>query len=319
MSEQAPRHLLVVDDEPFFRQLVRRMLSEGGWSVLEASSSAEAWERLSNEPGIEGIFLDVVLGSENGLDFLKTYRERGGLVPVIVTTSLDDVETAVKAMKLGAYDFIVKPAAKERLATAVSHLAERRQLLLENRTLKRRVRESSFERMLVGESAAMRALFDEMERVVETEIPVCLLGETGSGKELVARWLHGHGPRSNGPFVDLNCAAIPETLIESELFGHEKGAFTGALARRVGKLEQADGGTLFFDELGEMAPATQARLLRVLEERALTRIGGSDRIPFDTRVISATQRDLSEEVRSGRFREDLYFRVVVYPIRIPPL
>ena len=181
------------------------------------------------------------------------------------------------------------------------------------------MRQEAFGRTLVGESPAMKALFAEMERVVETDIAVCLLGETGTGKELVARWLHENGPRAKGPFVDINCAAIPETLIESELFGHEKGAFTGAAGRHKGKLEQADGGTLFLDELGEMAPATQARLLRVLQEKTLVRVGGSESVPYNARLISATQRDLTAAVQEGRFREDLYFRVVVYPLRLPPL
>ena len=181
------------------------------------------------------------------------------------------------------------------------------------------MRQEAFGRTLVGESPAMKALFAEMERVVETDIAVCLLGETGTGKELVARWLHENGPRAKGPFVDINCAAIPETLIESELFGHEKGAFTGAAGRHRGKLEQADGGTLFLDELGEMAHPTQARLLRVLQEKTLVRVGGSETVPYNARLVSATQRDLTAAVQEGRFREDLYFRVVVYPLRLPPL
>ncbi len=314
-----PRRLLVIDDEPFFRQVVKRILAAEGWTVLEASTSAEARELLGREPDLEAVFLDVLLGEENGIDLLRTYRAAGGSVPVIVMTALDDVDTAVAAMKAGAYDFLVKPVSRERLVTALAHVSERLALLNENRALKRRVREDSFSRTLVGESPAMGALFSEMERVVEADIPVCLLGETGTGKELVARWLHEHGPRSKGPFVDLNCAAIPETLIESELFGHEKGAFTNAIGRRIGKLEQAHGGTLFLDELGEMALSTQARLLRVLQERTLVRVGGTDVVPFDTRLVSATQRDLHEAVRDGRFREDLYFRVVVYPIRLPAL
>lgn len=313
------RRVLMVDDEPFFRQAVRRMLAADGWSVVEAAGIEEARKRLAEEPAPDVLLLDVLLNNENGLDFLQAYRSEGGSVPVVVMTSLDDVDTAVTAMKAGAYDFLVKPVSRERLLTALTHGAERQALVAENRSLKRRVREDAFGKTLVGDSAPMRTLFGEMERVVETDIPVCLLGETGTGKELVARWLHEHSPRAKGPFVDLNCAAIPETLIESELFGHERGAFTGAVGRHAGKLEQADGGTLFLDELGEMAAATQARFLRVLQERTLVTIGGTERIPFDTRLVSATQRDLHEAVREKRFREDLFFRVVVYPIRIPPL
>jgi DNA-binding NtrC family response regulator len=313
------RRLLLIDDDPFARQVVLRMLKPHGWTIIEAENLEKAWDGLSENPDPAVILLDIILGEENGLDFLDAYRGAGGTAPVLVITSMDDVNTAVKAMKLGAYDFLLKPLSMERLATAVANAAEKAQLLRENITLRRRVRQESFSRFLVGESRAMARLREEMEKVVESDIPVCLLGETGTGKELVARWLHENGPRAKGPFVDLNCAAIPETLIESELFGHEKGAFTGAIVRHKGKLEQADGGTLLLDELGEMSAATQARLLRVLQERTLNRVGGTESIPFDLRLISATQRDLNELVREGKFREDLYFRIVVYPIRVPPL
>src|SRR5512140_547774 len=261
--------ILVVDDEPFARTVVRRMLELDGWSVSEARTTKEARVLLSQEPEPVALLLDVLLEGESGLEFLERSQEDGLLVPVIVMTSMEDVETAVRAMKGGAYDFLVKPVTPERLRTALRHASERRALLDENRDLRKRVRQEAFGRTLVGESPAMKALFSEMERVVETDIGVCLLGETGTGKELVARWLHENGPRAKGPFVDINCAAIPETLIESELFGHEKGAFTGAAGRHKGKLEQADGGTLLLDELGEMALSTQARLLRVLQERTL--------------------------------------------------
>ncbi|CAG1771831.1 partial Regulatory protein AtoC, partial [uncultured bacterium] len=298
MAENFGR-ILVVDDEPFARTVVRRMLEVDGWEVSEARSTQEARSLLAAEPEPVALLLDVLLDGESGLEYLERLREEGSLVPVIVMTAMEDVETAVRAMKAGAYDFLVKPVTPERLRTALTHAAERRALLDENRNLRKRVRQEAFGRTLVGESPAMKALFAEMERVVETDIAVCLLGETGTGKELVARWLHENGPRGKGPFVDINCAAIPETLIESELFGHEKGAFTGAAARHKGKLEQADGGTLFLDELGEMAHATQARLLRVLQEKTLVRVGGSDTIPYNARLISATQRDLTAAVRQG--------------------
>ncbi|MBK8594161.1 MAG: sigma-54-dependent Fis family transcriptional regulator [Holophagales bacterium] len=311
--------ILVVDDEPFARTVVRRMLELDGWSVAEARTTKEAGALLAQGPEPVALLLDVLLEGESGLEFLERSREDGLLVPIIVMTSMEDVETAVRAMKGGAYDFLVKPVTPERLRTAIHHAEERRALLTENRDLRKRVRLDAFGKSLVGESPAMKALFAEMERVVETDIAICLLGETGTGKELVARWLHENGPRAKGPFVDINCAAIPETLIESELFGHEKGAFTGAAGRHRGKLEQADGGTLFLDELGEMAHPTQARLLRVLQEKTLVRVGGSETVPYNARLVSATQRDLKVAVQEGRFREDLYFRVVVYPLRLPPL
>ncbi|HEX7581133.1 MAG TPA: sigma-54 dependent transcriptional regulator, partial [Thermoanaerobaculia bacterium] len=314
-----PRRVLVIDDEPFARQVVRRFLENTGWDVLEAASSAEARKLLSDGPEPAAILLDVLLNGENGLDFLERYRSGGGLVPVIVMTAMEDVATVVRAMKSGAYDFLVKPANRERILTAVHNAAEKSELLKENQALRKRVRREGFSRVLVGEGRAMTALREEMERVVDSDISVCLLGETGTGKELVARWLHEHGPAAKGPFVDLNCAAIPESLIESELFGHEKGAFTGAVGRHHGKPEQADGGTLFLDELGEMAMPTQSRLHRVLQERTLVRVGGSEQTPFRIRLTSATKKDLQDAVRDGTFREDLYFRVVVYPIRVPPL
>ena len=293
------------------------MLEGSGWTVLEAASSKELDHRLTESPP-SAILLHVVAEGGEGLVFLERYRAAGGLVPVIAMTATNDVETVIHAMRGGAYDLLVKPLDRERLLTAVQNAAETCRLLEENRSLKRRVRDEAFSRMLVGESRAMTLLRAEMERVVESNISICLLGETGTGKELVARWLHQNG-NSPGSFVDVNCAAIPEALIESELFGHEKGAFTGAVSRHRGKLEQADGGTLFLDELGEMALPTQSRLLRVLQERTLVRVGGSEPVPFSLRLVSATKRDLDEAVREGTFREDLYFRVVVYPIRIPPL
>lgn len=313
------KRVLVIDDEPFARQVVRRFLENAGWDVLEAASSAETRKVLSDGPEPAAILLDVLLDGENGLDFLERYRSGGGLVPVIVMTAIEDVATVVRAMKSGAYDFLVKPADRERILTAVHNAAEKSELLKENQTLRKRVRHEGFSRTLVGEGRAMTALREKMERVVDSDISVCLLGETGTGKELVARWLHENGPAAKGPFVDLNCAAIPESLIESELFGHEKGAFTGAVGRHHGKLEQADGGTLFLDELGEMAMPTQSRLLRVLQERTLVRVGGSEQTPFRIRLTSATKKDLQDSVRDGTFREDLYFRVVVYPIQVPSL
>jgi len=308
-----------VDDEPFSRQALRRMLEGEGWSVFEASSQEEARLAVAADPEPAAIVLDVLLQDGRGLELIDLYRSGGGSAPVLVTARADDSETAVRAMKAGAYDFLVKPVERERFLRAVAKAAETGDLVRENRWLRRRVREDAAVRTLVGEGPAMLALRSEMDRVVESDISLCIVGETGTGKELVARWLHDHGPRSRGPFVDLNCAAVPETLIESELFGHERGAFTGAVARQRGKLELADGGTLLLDELGEMSLALQARLLRVLQERTLTRIGGGESIPFDLRLVSATQRDLFEAVRSGAFREDLYFRVVVYPLRVPAL
>ena len=319
MPESACKIMLVSDDDRSAVAIERAIqVALGGAGVTTLRRSAPLDHPV--DAGYDLLLVDIRMPRMSGLEVIAALRkDRSRDIPVIVMTAMEDVETAVRAMKAGAYDFLVKPVTPERLRTALTHAAERRALLDENRNLRKRVRQEAFGRTLVGESPAMKALFAEMERVVETDIAVCLLGETGTGKELVARWLHENGPRGKGPFVDINCAAIPETLIESELFGHEKGAFTGAAARHRGKLEQADGGTLFLDELGEMAHATQARLLRVLQEKTLVRVGGSETIPYNARLISATQRDLTAAVRQGTFREDLYFRVVVYPLRLPPL
>jgi two-component system response regulator HydG len=310
--------LLVVDDEPFARQLTHRMLEPEGWTVRDAASPAEASVALAKEePDV--VLLDVLLGRENGLDFLEAYRAGGGTAPVVVMTSLGEVEAAVRAMKAGAYDFLVKPVPFERLLTTLRNAAENRRLKESNRRLSERLRRESLPGVLVGESASMKALFAELVRVVDSDVSVCLVGETGTGKELAARWLHEHGPRAEAPYVALDTASLAPSLVDTELFGHEKGAFTGADERRRGKLEQADGGTLFLDELGGMPASTQARLLRVLQERTFTRVGGADRVPIDVRIVSAAQRPLGEAVREGRFREDLFFRLVVYPIRLPPL
>ncbi len=312
------RSLLVVDDEPFARELVRRTLEPAGWTVSDAASCEEARRRLGDgEPDV--VLLDVLLGEENGLDFLEVYRAAGGSVPVVVMTGLEDVDTVVRAMRGGAYDFLVKPVPRERLLTTVENAAERRRLEEENRALRKRVRAGALETCLVGESAAMRAVFTELLRVAESDVSVCLIGETGTGKELAARWLHEHGPRSAGPFVAVDASALAPALVETELFGHEKGAFTGAVERHLGKLEQADGGTLFLDALGDMPLPAQARFLRVLQERALVRVGGAENVSFDARIVSTSTKPLGEAVREGRFREDLYFRVVVYPIRLPAL
>lgn len=311
--------LLVVDDEPFARQVLRRFLEAGGYSVVEAATLAEARRVLSEGPEPLAILLDVLLEGENGIDFLEVYRASGGLVPVLVTTSLDDVETAVRAMKGGANDFLVKPVPPERLLTAVANAVERGQLLLENRSLRRRVREEAFFRTLVGESAAMARLREEMERVVETDVSVCILGETGTGKELVARALHRFGTHPSGPFVPVHCGAIPDTLLESELFGHRRGAFTDASRDRRGALALADGGTLFLDEVGEVSPAFQVKLLRFLEDGVVTPLGAEQGEPVEVRVVAATHRDLRDMVAQGLFRQDLYYRLAGYEIRIPPL
>jgi DNA-binding NtrC family response regulator len=236
-----------------------------------------------------------------------------------VVTAQREVETAVEAMRAGAYDYVTKPLDADRLLHAVARARERRELVTNLHRLESVLTEREVLGSIVGQSSPMRELAQQVERVLESDVAVCVFGESGTGKELVARAIHSGGRRKNGSFVAINCAGIPESLQESELFGHERGAFTGATHMRRGRFEQAHGGTLLLDELGEMSVATQAALLRTLQEKTIRRVGGSADIPVDVRIVGATHRDLKREVEAGRFREDLYFRLVVYPIQLPPL
>src|SRR6188768_2262787 len=254
---------------------------------------------------------------------MRFWLERTGYrvaeLPIIVVTAQRELETAVSAMRAGAYDYITKPLDRDRLLLAVHRARERRELVINVRRLESALTERSVLGAIVGKSPPMRELAQQVQRVLESEVAVCVSGESGTGKELVARAIHSGGPRKRGPFVAINCAGIPESLQESELFGHERGAFSGATQMRRGCFEQANGGTLLLDEIGEMSLQTQASLLRTLQEKTIRRVGGSGEIPIDVRMVCATHRDLRAEVEAGRFREDLYFRLVVYPIHLPAL
>jgi DNA-binding NtrC family response regulator len=250
---------------------------------------------------------------------LKELRRRNPSLPVVMITADNDIRRAVEVTKLGAYDYLVKPVDQERLLTTLSRALSHGNLEKEVARLKGELSDRYHLRNIVGSSAAMRKVYDQIEKVLESEITVFIAGESGTGKELVAKAIHYASLRSDGPFIDVNCAAIPEGLQESELFGHEKGAFTGALATHPGKFEQATRGTIFLDEIGEMSPSAQARLLRVLQERVLQRVGGTETIELDVRVISASNRDLAQMVSEGSFRQDLFYRLVVFPIGLPPL
>ncbi|GAC1353014.1 MAG: sigma-54 dependent transcriptional regulator [Polyangiales bacterium] len=263
--------------------------------------------------------IDLGLGDVPGQHVLKHLRARDPELPVIVVTAQRNVDTAVEAMRAGAYDYLVKPIDDVRLAQALRRAAERRELSMRVRRLQDKLGALHGNASMVGESPPMQELTRQIGRVLESEVSVCLLGESGTGKEVVARAIHQGGKRAKRPFIAVNCAAIPQTLQESELFGHERGAFTGATGTHLGRFEQGAGGTLFLDELGEMSLSTQASLLRTLQERTIRRVGGSAEIPVDVRIIGATHRDLGGEVKAGRFRADLFFRLVVYPIRVPPL
>jgi DNA-binding NtrC family response regulator len=307
----------VVDDDPAIRELVTFMVTEAGYEVDAFASGAEVLASSGEPPG--AILLDLMMPEVDGVEVLKEVSRRHPKLPVIMVTADNDVQRAVEVTKLGAYDYLTKPIDQERLLTTLSNALSHGSLEKEVARLKEELSDRYHLRSIVGSSAAMRKVYDQIEKVLESEITVFIAGESGTGKELVAKAIHFASLRSDGPFIDVNCAAIPEGLQESELFGHEKGAFTGALATHPGKFEKASGGTIFLDEVGEMSPSGQARLLRVLQERVLQRVGGIETIELDVRVISASNRDLTKMVEEGSFRQDLYYRLVVFPITLPPL
>jgi len=307
--------ILVVDDEESIRKTLRMALEYEGYTVTEASSGADALERIEREPS-DLVFLDIKMPGMDGLEVLGEIRERTTAPQVIMISGHGTVQTAVQATKLGAFDFIEKPLETERILVAVRNALERKELQEEVGRLRPR-----FERhyKMVGTSAAIDRVREAISRSAPTNATVLITGESGTGKELVARAIHKNSNRSRGPFVQVNCAAIPEDLIESELFGHERGSFTGATNKQIGKFEQADRGTIFLDEVGDMSARTQAKVLRVLQEGEVERVGSQSTIKVDVRVIAATNKDLKKEIEEGNFREDLYFRLSVIPIPTPPL
>ncbi|GAC1661227.1 MAG: sigma-54 dependent transcriptional regulator [Candidatus Acidiferrum sp.] len=309
--------ILIVDDEPAARYGLRRAL-ETKYRVVEADSSHAAREALKRgQPDL--LLLDVVLPGEDGLSFLKWMREEGSTVPVLMVSAMDTAKIAVEALQLGAADYLVKGFELEELRQRVSNLIKLASLEKENDVLRRQLTsEGQFGRM-IGRSAGMRKTFEMAERVAPTASTVLILGESGTGKDLLAQEIHARSPRASKAFVAVNCASLPETLIESELFGHERGAFTGAAQQKKGKFELASGGTLFLDEIGDMHPSMQAKVLRALENRTIERLGGTHAIPVDVRVISATHRDLPAATGAGKFREDLYYRLRVVTLELQPL
>ncbi|HEY3500861.1 MAG TPA: sigma-54 dependent transcriptional regulator [Polyangiaceae bacterium] len=307
----------LVEDDPVARKLTKAWLEGAGYVVTEYAS-AQAIRDYSG-PLPTAACIDLGLEGASGFDVMSYLRERDPELPAIVVTAERAVDTAVAAMRAGAYDYLTKPVDRDRLLHSVRRACERRRLVDRVKNLQSVLGDGPVLDAIVGVAPPVRELSRQVERILESDVAVCLLGESGTGKELVARAIHKGGPRQSGPFVAINCAAIPASLQESELFGHERGAFTGATQTRLGCFERARGGTLLLDEVGEMSPATQAVLLRTLQERTVRRVGGGQEIPVDVRIICATHRDLRSEVDAGRFREDLYFRLVVYPIRLPPL
>lgn len=314
-----PRYrLLIVDDEPRICQVLNLLATRWGYEVQTANNGNEALKRLEDFPA-EVLVSDLKMPGMDGETLLAEVRARYPDIIVIMMTAHATVKSAVEAMKAGAFDYIMKPFDNDELRVVIERAAEHRSLLAENKSLRAELGVRFTPNNIIGESAAMRRVLDMIDRVAPTKATALITGESGVGKELVARAIHQRSTRASKPFVGLNCAALTETLLESELFGHEKGAFTGATRTHHGKFEDADTGTIFLDEIGETNNAFQTKLLRVLQEGTLLRVGGNDPIQVDVRVLAATNRNLKEMVARGEFREDLYYRLQVVPIEIPPL
>ena len=307
--------ILIVDDEPGVRSALGGVLRDEGYDVDAVDSGEACLERLSRQ-AYDVVVLDVWLPGMDGLQTLARMRERQIDTQVVIISGHGNIESAVRAIKMGAFDFVEKPLSLEKTVLVVRNALRQRNLEAENRALRARV---DAQHTMVGDSHAMVKLREQVAMAAPTNGRVLIFGENGTGKELVARNIHQMSRRRAGPFVEVNCAAIPEDLIESELFGHVRGAFTGAVADRRGKFELAHGGTIFLDEIADMSLKTQAKVLRVLQEQIMEPVGGSNRIKVDARVLAATNKDLTSEIRAGRFREDLYFRLNVVPIFVPPL
>lgn len=309
--------VLVVDDEPGMRHFLERALSKR-CALLETAASVEEAEALRQRAHFDIMVVDICLPGKSGIDWLEELRQQGNRADVIMMTAYADLDTAIKALRAGASDFVLKPFRLDQIITSFERSLERRRMERENYVLKREVGNYFDMEGMIGNSSAMREIGDIMQRVAVTRSTVLIEGESGTGKELVARSIHAHSGRK-GPFVPVNCGAISPELLESELFGHTKGAFTGAGQARDGLFNYADGGTLFLDEIGEMPLAMQSKLLRVLEERKVRPVGSEKEVPVDVRVLTATNRDLAQEVQEGNFREDLFYRLNVLTVTMPPL
>lgn len=319
MSETTtPMNVLLVEDEAEFRQLAAQWLTRKGHSVGEAGNGQEALKEIERRH-FDVVVCDMNMPGISGLEVLERMKGLGSEAEVIILTGQATVENAVEAMKLGALDYLAKPFPLAELERRCRLACERGRLQRENRNLKVLIQREQRPAKIIGESAAMRSVFRLIERVGKSNKAVLIQGESGTGKELVARALQAASPRADKPFVTINCAALPESLVESELFGHEKGAFTGAVAAKTGLFEVADGGTLFIDEIGELPIALQPKLLRVLEDGSLRRVGSHQERKVDVRIIAATNRNMEQEVQAGRFREDLYYRINVFSLVLPPL
>lgn len=307
--------ILIAEDDPTGRETLVDAFGDRGYKVRAVSDGAAACEAIdSDEPDV--VITDLVMP---GADGMRVLQHAAGRCPVILITAHGTIDYAVQAMKAGAFDFVSKPVNLPHLFALVERALQMHVMARENEQLRARVTARCGFGEMIGKTPAMQTVFQQIKQVAPTDTTVCILGESGTGKELVANAIHEHSRRAGKPFVKVNCAAIPETLLESELFGHEKGSFTGAMKQRKGRFELADGGTLLMDEIAEMSPALQAKLLRVLQEQTFERVGGNETLKVDVRVIVATNADLRERIKQGTFREDLYYRVSVFPIVLPPL
>ena len=307
--------ILVIDDEAAVRESLKMILEYDGYDCLLAPSGDDGVERVGKDsPDL--VFLDVKMPGMDGLEALRRIRELDALLPVVMISGHATVSTAVEATRLGAFDFLEKPISTERVTVSIRNALDQRRLRVENRSLRRA---AEAPHAMIGDSPALAAVTEAIRRAAPVRSAVLIQGESGVGKELVARAIHRNSPRAGERFVQVNCAAIPDELIESELFGHEKGSFTGAAGKQIGKFEQADRGTIFLDEVGDMSLRTQAKVLRVLQEGEVERLGSSRTLKVDVRVLAATNKDLAQAIDDGAFREDLFFRLSVIPLHVPPL
>ncbi|OLD68170.1 MAG: DNA-binding response regulator [Candidatus Rokubacteria bacterium 13_1_20CM_70_15] len=313
-----PATLLIADDDPGLRQSLERTLTREGYRVILASDGNAALERLQ-AGGVDLVLTDLKMPGLSGIELLRAVKAIASEVDVILLTAFGTVEEAVKAMKEGAYDFLTKPFQRAQLLRLIRQALERRDLIQQNRALQQRLDDLLQQGAVIGSSPAFRRMMTLLEQVAGSSATVLVQGESGTGKELVARTIHARSARSRGPFVAVNCAALPETLLESELFGYEKGAFTGAAGRKEGRFELADGGTLFLDEVSDLSAVTQPKILRVLQEGEFERLGGTKTLRVDVRIVAATNQGLAQMVREKRFREDLYYRLNVITMTVPPL
>jgi len=310
--------VLVVDDDPAHRTMLRTLLTGWGYTIHEADDGSTAIEKV-HEQAFDLILMDIRMIKVSGLEALDEIKAFNPAIPVIIMTAYSSVETAVEALKSGAYDYLTKPLDFDELRLAMERAMDHRQLKEENRLLRESLGNHFDRQNIIGRSPAMVKLLETVAQAAPSEATVLITGESGTGKEMIAGAIHFNSPRKDGPFVKLNCAAITETLLESELFGHERGAFTGAYKRKEGRFRQAHGGSIFLDEISEMSLAMQVKLLRVLQDREITRVGGEEVINVNVRLIAATNKDLLKEIEAGRFREDLFYRLNVVTLKMPPL